>query len=303
MVGYGVLEHFAIVPHAPGDVPPPGGTTSTMGDVHELASYLGVIVILAVCLLHHVGRRAAKAALVVLAVLAMYVLFTSGTRSEYIALFVVLFGLLFWRPARRPAAAGMVAMIGIFVTPIFGYLFFPPRAVQQSDGTAINTGSLGQFYNVTVRFGDSSLVYSLGERFLHKWPSMIAATMRSPIVGLGPSAATEAADGYYIRTFVESGILGLLVFVGLIVTIFRTAIGAARRSAGLAHSMAIAAIAMTAFVALVGVLIDTWVSSRLMELYWPLLGVALGAVACQTERSESSIEVVGAQPVSAPSSV
>jgi hypothetical protein len=41
----------------------------------------------------------------------------------------------------------------------------------------------------------------------------------------------------------------------------------------------VAALAATAFVTIVGVLIDTWVASRVMELFWPLLGASLAAAA------------------------
>jgi O-antigen ligase len=158
----------------------------------------------------------------------------------------------------------------------------------------------GPFYNVAIRFADQSLVYSLGERFLHKWPAMVQQTMRSPIIGLGPSAATEAADGYYLRVFVESGILGVLVFVGLVFTVARSSLRAARRGTGLAKSLAVASLAATVFVALVGVLIDTWVASRVMELFWPLIGLSLAAVALQTERIEAPSAIVLSSAVSTP---
>jgi F0F1-type ATP synthase assembly protein I len=117
---------------------------------------------------------------------------------------------------------------------------------------------------------------------------MVQQTMRSPIIGLGPSAATEAADGYYLRVFVESGILGVLVFVGLVFSEARSSLRAARRATGLAKSLAVAALAATVFISLVGVLIDTWVASRVMELVWPLIGLSLAAVALQREVSNTT---------------
>ena len=300
VTGYGVAEHYGLVPHLPGEVPPPGGTTSTLGDFHELASYLGLIVILAVCVFHGAASRPARLALVILGGAAIFVLFTTGTRSEYIALFVVLLGLLVWRPARAPAALAALAMPLLFISPIVGYLVAVPAAPVVKPGPVSSPGLVappavvpsGPFYNVAIRFADESLGYSLGERFLHKWPQMVQQTMRSPIIGLGPSAATEAADGYYVRVFVESGILGVVVFIGLVLTILRSSIRAARRAAGLARSLAAASIAATVFVALVSVLIDTWVASRVMELFWPLVGVSLAAVAVQTARSEEQSTIV-----------
>ena len=290
VTGYGVAEHYGLLPHLPDEVVPPGGTTSTIGDFHELASYLGLIVVLAGCIFHDAASRPARLALVVLGGAAIFVLFATGTRSEFIALFVVLLGLLLWRPARVPAALAATVMPLLFVSPFVTSLLLtlgpvapPGSSLAPAPITAPDPAS----YNVTVRFEDESLVYSLSERFLLKWPAMIQQTMSSPIIGLGPSAATEAADGYYLRVFVESGIVGVVVFVGLVFTIMGSSIRAARRAAGLARSLAVASIAATVFVALVSVLIDTWVASRVMELFWPLIGLSLAAVALQTESSEA----------------
>ena len=311
VVAYGVAEHYGLVPHLPGEAVPPGGTTSTLGDFHELASYLGLIVVLVVCIFRDATSRGVRLALVALGGGAIFVLFATGTRSEYIALFVVLLGLAVWRPMRAPAALAAVVMPLLFISPVVGYLLAMPGPVvhpgpQASPGAVAPVAVIppgDPFYNTTVRFADQSLVYSLGERFLHKWPAMVQQTMRSLIIGLGPSAATEAADGYYLRVFVESGILGVLVFVGLVFTVARSSLRAARRATGLAKSLAVAALAATVFISLVGVLIDTWVASRVMELFWPLIGLSLAAVALQREVSNTTDATVARQPVSAASSV
>ena len=142
---------------------------------------------------------------------------------------------------------------------------------------------------------------SFNERFNIKWRAYIEKTMRSPIVGLGPSAATEAADGYYMRAFVESGIVGLLTFIALIGAVLVSAWRAARHGIGLGRALAGGMVASTVFVALVSILIDTWVASRVMELYWPLLGTTLGAWALQTATNEPPVEV--SEPLSDTSAI
>jgi peptidoglycan/LPS O-acetylase OafA/YrhL len=102
--------------------------------------------------------------------------------------------------------------------------------------------------------------------------------MRDPIFGAGPSAATEAADGYYVRSFTEVGLVGTAAFVAFIGSIMFGFWRVFRRTQQLARSMALGMIAATVFVALVGILIDTWVASRVMQLYWPLAGALLASV-------------------------
>ena len=103
--------------------------------------------------------------------------------------------------------------------------------------------------------------------------------MRDPLLGAGPSAATEAADGYYIRSFTEVGIVGTLAFGALILSVLIALRRVARSPAGDARAAAFGLVAGTFFVAAVGILIDTWVASRPMQLYWPAVGATIAALA------------------------
>ena len=95
-----------------------------------------------------------------------------------------------------------------------------------------------------------------------------------------------------MRSFVESGIAGLTAFLVLIGALIVSAWRAARQASGFAKALAVGMVASTAFVALVSILIDTWVASRVMELYWPLMGTALGAAARVTAVERAPAEAV-----------
>lgn len=117
-------------------------------------------------------------------------------------------------------------------------------------------------------------------RLRERWPMFLRIAARSPIFGAGPSAASEAADGYYIRSFTEVGLVGTTAFIAIIVAVVAWMRRASRVSDRLLAAAAIGFVFATIFTALVGVLIDTWVASRVMQLYWPLAGALLsGAVA------------------------
>jgi hypothetical protein len=73
----------------------------------------------------------------------------------------------------------------------------------------------GQFLSAT---GDS---VQLGEEdvssFIRvfRWTSLVRSTLAhvdSCIIGLGPSFGSAAVDGYYVRVFIETGIVGLILF-------------------------------------------------------------------------------------------
>lgn len=287
VVVYAMLERLGLAPHLPGVTPPEGTVTSTFGDLHELAGYLGIVILLVVTLQSQlVSPRARAVGLIVIAAGAVVMYFTA-VRTEYLVLGICLLALLRWRPARVPTVVGASVMAALFVVPLVAALasggfgghpvksHVPAASASTAPDDPLTT-------NVTSRFTDVTFAYSWIERFTQKWPKLFAAGMTSPIVGLGPSAATEAADGYYLRVFVEAGVIGLACFLALIGAIAISLRRAIRSTQGLAHNVAVGMLAATVFVALVGTVIDVWVASRVMELYWPMLGASLAAASLRS---------------------
>ena len=293
VIGYGFFEHFRLVPRLPGQMAAPGVPTSTIGDVHELASYLGIVAVVLVAVWHRITSAMVRVAALIGLVLLLATIYYTGSRSEYVALGLCLLGLAFWRPARIPSSVGIAVMVLLFAVPLIGNLISPLLPSGGSNGGVEVPGD----GTVTDRFFGEALGSSFDQRFNVKWRRYIEETMRSPIIGLGPSAATEAADGYYMRSFVESGIAGLISFVILVGAVFVSIWRVARRAVGLGRAVGVGMVAATVFVALVSVLIDTWVASRVMELYWPLLGTALAVGALQGVADEPVPSVVAGSPV------
>jgi hypothetical protein len=72
----------------------------------------------------------------------------------------------------------------------------------------------GEFTNSTEQVGategDRSGLYRV-----FRWTTLIKSTLNgfdTTLIGLGPSFGWTAVDGYYVRVFTETGVLGLLVF-------------------------------------------------------------------------------------------
>lgn len=99
-----------------------------------------------------------------------------------------------------------------------------------------------------------------------KWKALVAdveSSTRTLLVGLGPSFAGPAVDGYYVRAFAETGILGLLAFAG-----FMGAIILRSRCDYLALSAVL-------IVSLNAIFVDAWIASKAMFLLWAVLGLTL----------------------------
>lgn len=95
-----------------------------------------------------------------------------------------------------------------------------------------------------------------------RWPTVIKTTFAHPVAtvfGWGPSAWGNALDSYYVRVLGETGMLGLIVFLLWIWVTFRRLEpdGNARYS--------------LVMMALVGVFIDIFTSSKVMPLLWAFI--------------------------------
>lgn len=95
-----------------------------------------------------------------------------------------------------------------------------------------------------------------------RWPTVIKTTVNNPVAlifGWAPSAWGNALDSYYVRIFGEVGLAGLLLFLFWIWVTFRRLEpeGNARYS--------------LVMMALVGMFIDIFTSSKVMPLLWAYL--------------------------------
>lgn len=83
----------------------------------------------------------------------------------------------------------------------------------------------------------------------------------STFIGKGPGFYGIAIDGYFIRAFAETGLIGLLVFVIFLISLYRH------------HKKNVKIIALIVTMVLTGLFIDIFVSVKVMVLFWFLLGV------------------------------
>jgi hypothetical protein len=60
---------------------------------------------------------------------------------------------------------------------------------------------------------------SFATRLQVEWPRAIAAFKKSPLFGTGPSSITEATDNDYLRWLGETGLLGTILFLAIILKI------------------------------------------------------------------------------------
>lgn len=97
-----------------------------------------------------------------------------------------------------------------------------------------------------------------------RWPIIVKSTAARPLprfVGWGPGAWSNAVDGYYVRAFGETGVIGILLFVAWIGAALRTL---KQRSVGKFSLIMLVA---------VGFFIDIFTSSKVMPILWVFLAL------------------------------
>ena len=106
---------------------------------------------------------------------------------------------------------------------------------------------------------------SLYTRVSH-WMQMIDGWLKTPIIGLGVSISESAADGNYVRILAESGILGLIAWIYLLLSI-RKNINKTQNPEILYSLLSII---------LGALLIDIFEASKIMMTFWFMIGLSCG---------------------------
>ncbi len=116
---------------------------------------------------------------------------------------------------------------------------------------------------------------------INHWMQLIDGTIRSPLFGLGPSITSKAADGEYIRVLSESGMVGLLLWLYLLYTIIKL-LNTTNNKMFVISKYALYGLMVGA------IFIDVFSASKVMMLYWFLLGVAISSVGGIYEKRNNS---------------
>jgi O-antigen ligase len=128
-----------------------------------------------------------------------------------------------------------------------------------------------------------------GDR-IETWKPLIASGMKNALLGTGKGAQfavetdgtvslKEEAHNHYVKVFMETGVIGLLAFLWLLITAGRVLVRNYTRSRVPAHR-AVTGTALMALLCLsvLGILQDAFKPVLINELFWAIVGLAM---ACQ----------------------
>jgi len=198
----------------------------------------------------------------------IYCIIYSGSRSAYLALLLLLIII-------GTGYSRYFAIIPFSILTFLGFKFFQ--------------GKLGNLPGL-IKIGNFNFQVDLSTVIrLNKWSDLLFNN--SPLLlclGMGLSSQGEAMDGYYIRLLGETGIAGLFLFGLLMFNILKTG-----RSLGFSPDFTLEEKILgkgifwgTLALIIQGVFIDTFVSSKIMYIFWFLTGLSAALYSKRIEKAD-----------------
>ncbi len=113
-----------------------------------------------------------------------------------------------------------------------------------------------------------------------EWPRAVNAFLKNPLLGTGYSSITLATDNDYLRMLGETGILGSLAFLAIILEVFRRAVVFLRGRDGSGEEKLLILGIMGAAIGyfLNATFIDVLEASKVAFFFWILVGIALKVI-------------------------
>jgi hypothetical protein len=149
------------------------------------------------------------------------------------------------------------------------------KRLQLAEGTLQISTVTGSFLVKKVLVYDISFT----TRFQAEWPNAWRAFMRNPLLGSGYSSITLATDNDYFRALGETGILGLLSFMGIFLVSWITLKKItpnikSRLILGFVYGLSGGVVGL----ALNAILIDVFEASKVAENLWIMMGIGTGGL-------------------------
>ena len=168
-----------------------------------------------------------------------------------------------------------------------------------SVGALVGMAKTG-IYDVSDRWLLENIQYSATQREEDIWWPLLAAGAGHPLFGFGkgaldfaPGLGSTEAHNQYLRVFVESGVVGLAAFLGLLGSIALLSARAYRNARfGITRAVSTTALAATVALVISAFYGDVFVPVVVNELWWVL--VALAVVAQRIEGQLAHPREVGA---------
>jgi len=219
-----------------------------------------------------------------------FAIYSSKRRFIYFVLSGVLFAAMLTSGVRGPVFSFIITLAIITALTRKNKLTILSAVMILSTITLFTIWHLVKIVPSIGRFSDlQDIIYDLVQVRGHQWVGLLQEMgVRNFLFGYGKSAlgfilGFEEAHNYYLRVFFESGILGLIAFLYLIISIMRMAkrvltIGnTTTKAIGFATFINIISLSFYAFAQ------DIFITVKIMEPFWFITGLNAAALRVETQ--------------------
>ena len=111
-------------------------------------------------------------------------------------------------------------------------------------------------------------------RFDVEWPRALRSLYKNPFLGTGYSSLTIATDNDYLRALGETGVLGFLSFIAVLIGLFK-ALRHRLSHNGFDKVIAVSSLGVFVFFLITAVFLDVFEASKIAILFWAFMGLAI----------------------------
>lgn len=236
------------------------------GEPNTFGGYLLLLMCVCLGIALETTRARMRAAMFALTGMMFVPFLFTLSRASYLGVIPAV-GVLAFLSSRRRLMIGLLAF-GIVASPVL--LTFAPAPVVKRVAYTFKP----EERHATTRIGGIAFDPSTSARFI-SFKDALDGWMARPILGYGVTGF-GFMDAQYARTLVETGLIGLAVFVWLVVSLFRTARDSFRSLVDPEdRGFALGVLAGIAGLATHAVGSNTFIIVRIMEPFWLFMGIVV----------------------------
>ena len=111
-------------------------------------------------------------------------------------------------------------------------------------------------------------------RFDVEWPRALRSFYKNPLLGTGYSSLTIATDNDYLRALGETGLIGFLAFISVLIGLFK-ALKHRLSHNGIDKIIAVSSLGVFVFFMVTALFLDVFEASKVAILFWAFMGLAI----------------------------
>jgi len=258
--------------------------SSTFAGHYDLAIYLAMILAFLTVLLTFAKKRTYQLGLLVGYIAIIWLFTQAGSR---IAIFGLTFSVGLVCLMRKKIALGVlllsIIVVSIFTSPnllrrlnnIIKVFESNSQTIQVVHPAIAADKNLGEVLaGTTLRPIQQDVSTSI--RFDVEWPRALRSFYKNPFLGTGYSSITLATDNEYLRALGETGLLGFLAFISILIALGR---GLHHRylsaKSNLDKVITLGALGVFSIFLISAIFLDVFEASKIAILFWAFTGLAM----------------------------